>query len=241
MKAQNFDSVMATLNAISADTIHIVCNRVAHGDAKSYQNEDEQRVLQLLKEVNVVVLNVAGSSASHVVMHNEIHAMIVEKGLPSFYLTINPADMFNPVIKFLARLEIDVDRLLPEQVPSYLEQSILVAKNPFIASKFFNLYMKSFVKNILGHDPHNQDNEGILGTISSYYGCVEAQGRGILQLVWLDGALNCEEIRDKVQANDVDFQRRLVEFLDDTISNEIPPMPDIKQNVPSSVYNPCAI
>lgn len=244
VKAQNFDSVAATLNAISADTIRIVCDRVAHGDAKSYQNEDERRVLQLLKEVNVVVSNVAGSSASRVVMRNEIRAMIVEKGLPSFYLTINPADVFNPVVKFLAGSEIDVDRLLPEQVPSYLEQSILVAKNPFVASKFFNLYMKSFVKNILGHDPRNQDNEGILGTVSGYYGCVEAQGRGTLHchmLVWLDGALNCEEIRDKVQANDVDFQRRLVEFLDDTISNEIPPMPDIKQNVPSSVHNPCAI
>jgi len=180
VKAQNFDSVVATLNAISADTIHIVCDCVAHGNAKSYQNKNERRVLQLLKEVNVVMSNVAGSSASHVVMRTEICAKIVEKGLPSFYLTINPADVFNPVVKFLARSEIDVDRLLPEQVPSYLEQSILVAKNPFVASKFFNLYMKPFVKNILGHDPHNQDNEGILGTVSGYYGCVEAQGRGTL-------------------------------------------------------------
>ena len=177
-------------------------------------------------------------------MHNEIRAMIVEKCLPSFYLTINPADVFNPVVKFLAGSEINVDKLLPEQVPAYIEQSILVAKNPFIASKFFNLYMKSFVKNVLGHDPCNPGNEGILGTVSGYYGCVEAQGHGTLHchmLVWLDGALNCEEIRDKVQAGDIDFQRRLMEFLDDTISNEIPPMPATQQNVPSSIYNPCAV
>ena len=142
VKAQNFDSVAATLNAISAETIQTVCDRVAHGDAKSFQNEDERKVLQLLKEVNVVVSNVAGSSASRVVMRNEIRAMIVEKGLPSFYITINPADVFNPVVKFLGGSEIDVDQLLPEQVPSYLEQSILVAKNLFVASKFFNLYMQ---------------------------------------------------------------------------------------------------
>ena len=69
---QKFDSVAATLNTILADTIQTVCNRVAHGDAKSFENEDENKVLQLLKEVNMVVSNVAGSSASRVVMHNEI-------------------------------------------------------------------------------------------------------------------------------------------------------------------------
>lgn len=170
--------------------------------------------------------------------------MIVKKGLPSFYLTTNPADVFNPVVKFLAGSEIDVDQLLPEQVPSYLEQSILVAKNPFVASKFFNLYMKSFVKNILDHDLHDPANEGILGAVNSYYGCVEAQGRGTLHchmLVWLEGALNCEEIRDRVQGGNIDFQRRLVEFLDGTISNEIPPVPATQQNVPSSTYNPCTV
>ena len=123
--------------------------------------------------------------------------MIINKGLPSFYLTINPADIFNPVVKFLAGSEIDVDHLLPDQVPSYLEQSILVVKNPFVASKFFNLYMKSFVKNLLGHDPCHPDNEGILGSVSGYYGCIKAQGRGTLHchmLVWLKGALNCEQI-----------------------------------------------
>ena len=72
VKAQHFDSVAATLNVISVDTVQTVCDQVAHGDTKSFQNEDECKVLQLLKEVNVVVSNVAGSSASRVVMCNEI-------------------------------------------------------------------------------------------------------------------------------------------------------------------------
>ena len=43
VKAQNFDSVAATLNAISADTIQSVCDCIAHGDAKSFQNDDDAR------------------------------------------------------------------------------------------------------------------------------------------------------------------------------------------------------
>jgi hypothetical protein len=67
---------------------------------------------------------------------------MIEKGLPSFYITINPADVFNPVVKFLAGSEIDVDKLLPEDVPNYWDQSVLIAKNPVVAAQFFNLYMK---------------------------------------------------------------------------------------------------
>ena len=32
-----------------------------------------------------------------------------------------------------------------------------------------------------------------------------------------------------------------MEFLDDTISNEIPTAPATQQNVPSSTHNPCAV
>jgi hypothetical protein len=49
-----------------------------------------------------------------------------EQGLPSFYVTINPADVYNPLVKFLAGSEIDIDNLLPEDVPKFHKQSILV-------------------------------------------------------------------------------------------------------------------
>ncbi|KAG1885112.1 hypothetical protein F4604DRAFT_1517067, partial [Suillus subluteus] len=62
-----------------------------------------------------------------------------------FYITINPADMYNPIVKFLSGADIDIDNLLPDEVPGFMEQSILIAKNPAIAAKFFNLYMKAFV------------------------------------------------------------------------------------------------
>ena len=47
---------------------------------------------------------------------------------------INPADVYNPIVKFLGGAEIDLNNILPEEVPNYREQAILVAKNPFIAA-----------------------------------------------------------------------------------------------------------
>lgn len=44
---------------------------------------------------------------------------MIEKGLSSFYLTLNPADIYNPIIKFLAGGDIDIDNLLVENVPTF--------------------------------------------------------------------------------------------------------------------------
>src|ERR1700709_2126075 len=92
--------------------------------------------------------------------------------------------------------------------------------------------MKAFISVLLGYDPKQKNLEGgILGVVEAYYGCVEAQGRGTLHchmLVWLEGGLNLNQIKAKALQNggDLEFQKRLIAFLDDTISNSIPPDPD---------------
>ena len=120
--------------------------------------------------------------------------------MPSFFITINPADMYNPIVKFLGGAEINLNNILLEQVPNYHEQAILVAKNPFVAAKFFNIYMKAFISAVLGYEPDERKIEGrILGLVKAYYGCVEAQGRGTLHchmMIWLEGGLNPNEIKE---------------------------------------------
>jgi hypothetical protein len=56
---------------------------------------------------------------------------MIEKGLPSFYITINP--------EVSRWLRIDINALLPEDIPDYWDQSVLLAKNPVVAAGFFNL------------------------------------------------------------------------------------------------------
>jgi hypothetical protein len=47
---------------------------------------------------------------------------MVEKGMPSFYITINPEDVYNPLVKFLAGDEINIDSMSPQDVPNYNKQ-----------------------------------------------------------------------------------------------------------------------
>ena len=246
VKRSNFDSVAADFAAVSPETVHIVSERVAQGDTATANSDEERKVLNLMKQINVITSHVPGSSASRVAMRNEIRGLMMDQGLPSFYITINPADVFNPLVKFLAGSEIDIDNLLPEDVPNYWEQTMLIAKNPAIAARFFNLYMKAFISAVLGYDPKQKRLEGgILGVVKAYYGCVEARGRGTLHchmLIWVEGGLNPNEIKNKIlEENDTEFHNRLLAFLDDTISNSIPEDPDPDLLIPSSQHHPCSV
>ncbi len=206
---------------------------------------EECRVLQLMREVNVINRHVPGSSAAHVAMRNEIRALIMDKGLPSFYITINPADVYNPLVKFLSGQNIDIDNLLPEEVPNYMQQSILVAENPFVAAQFFNIYLKAFFKCILGCDYSSTEQEnGLLGIVSAYYRCVEAQGRGTLHchmIIWLQGAMNCDEIQNRVLTGDHIFEEQMIKYIDDCISNEIPSPGTGDVSVQSDQVHPCSV
>lgn len=246
VKKKNFSSIAQSFASVSAEAVHVVSERIARGDWKTCRSAEEQQVINIMKEVNVISSHVPGSAAARVVMRNEIRGLMIEKGLPSFYVTINPADVYNPLVKFLAGAEIDIDKLLPEHVPDYWEQSLLIAKNPAVAAKFFDIYMRAFISAILGHDPDMPNLDGgIFGIVNAYYGCVEAQGRGTLHchmLVWIEGSLNPNEIKDRIlTSGDVDFRDRLLAFLDDTIANSIPAEPNIGQHFPLHEPHPCAI
>ncbi|KAJ7717464.1 hypothetical protein B0H16DRAFT_1232779, partial [Mycena metata] len=108
--------------------------------------------------------------------------------------------------------------------------------------------LKAFIKTILGCDPdaENPEEGGILGVVKAYYGTVEAQGRGSLHchmMVWVAGGLNPNEIKEKALENggNIEFQQRLITFLDDTISTAIPPDSErCDLETPLSKCHPCA-
>jgi hypothetical protein len=145
VKGKNFGRVAAQFVIVSPKAIHLVSERIANGDTKTANNAEERRVLKLMQEVNVINAHVEGSAQSKLVMRNQIRGLMIENGFPSFYLNINPADVYNPPVKFLAGDEIDLDKLTLNAVPDYFDQSCLVAKNPVVAAEFFNVYMKAFI------------------------------------------------------------------------------------------------
>ncbi|KAG1799396.1 uncharacterized protein HD556DRAFT_1430667 [Suillus plorans] len=95
--------------------------------------------------------------------------------------------------------------------------------------------MKAFIKYL---------HEGILGTVSAYYECVEAQGQGTLHcymMIWLEGGLNPNEIKDRIlQSKEQSFKDRLLQYLEDTILTCIPELPKEDVSIPNQTSHPCS-
>jgi len=232
VKKASFTRFAKSFCSVSSEAVGQVLERIEKGEGITAHTDEERKALRLMKEVNLVTGKVPGSSASRVAMRNEIRALTMTHGMPSFYVTINPADTHNPIVKFLAGADIDIDKMLESDVPNYWEQSRLILSNPAVGAKFFNTYLKAFIQTVLGYEDGNVNVDGgVLGVVKAHYGCVEAQGRGSLHchmLIWIEGALNPNEIRDRV-LKDPEWGRRLLDYLDDTITNVVPedPIPDV--------------
>src|ERR1700722_8524980 len=241
----NFKQMAEQFASVSSETIHAVAEKLKNEQQQKISwSDDERKIADLMQQVNTITGYVEGSAAARVHMRNEIRGLMIDQGLPSFYITINPADVYNPILKVLAGENIDIENLLPEQVPDYWKQSILVAKNPIITAKFFNIYMKAFLSCLVGYDPTFSDlNGSVFGLCKAYYGCVEAQGRGTLHchmLIWLHGGLNPNEIKEKL-LSDPSFKEKLIFYLEDLISNDIPIDPGSNFVTPSSLFHPCSV
>ncbi len=76
------------------------------------------------------------------------------------------------------------------------------------------MLVKMTIKHVLGV---GVDHPGLYGKTSAYYGTVEQQGRLTLHmhmLLWIDGALSPQDIRDRIMKSDSKLQSELVKYLE---------------------------
>jgi hypothetical protein len=242
----SFESKANVYANLQPETIQRVTDQLEKG-VNNFLKPDERRVFDLMRDVHLINSTVMGSGAARMSMRHQIWAMITSYGAPSLFITINPADVYNPLVKLLAGADIDVNTLLPDQIPTFHEQSILIAKDPALAARFFHIYMQSFFNVILQYDVDNHGSikPNMFGATKGYYGTVEAQGRGSLHchlLLWLEGGLNPSEIRDHISAQPFGmFKKDLITYLETNIQTGLPLDPGDVPNVPLSNVNPCSV
>ncbi len=88
--------------------------------------------------------------------------------------------------------------------------------NPVAVAPFFEAIYIAIFEHLLAS---GSNNDGLLGTLSTYFGKVETNGRGILHLhciVWLCGAFCLSEIGNRL-CSGLEYAARLVNFINNII------------------------
>ncbi|CAF1089809.1 unnamed protein product [Rotaria sordida] len=193
---------------------------------RTYNTGSNSALNKLLQHIKTVGGRVMGSAYSRTALRTRIHALIFNQGLPSIFLTLNPADTHSPVALYFAGVKLNLDNVQNEQLMDTYRRAEIIASHPVGTAKFFHLLITNILDTmIMG---------GVLGPVKAYFGTVESQGRGSLHLhllIWLDHDMKPADMKEKIQ--DATFRNKLKAYLEDIIKEDLDDFKD-KQVIESS-------
>ncbi|CAF4308423.1 unnamed protein product [Rotaria sp. Silwood2] len=193
---------------------------------RTYNTGSNSALNKLLQHIKTVGGRVMGSAYSRTALRTRIHGLIFSQGLPSIFLTLNPADTHSPVALYFAGVKLNLDNVQNEQLMDTYRRAEIIASHPVSTAKFFHL----LITNILG----TMIMGGVLGPVKAYFGTVESQGPGSLHLhllIWLDHDMKPADMKEKIQ--DATFRNKLKAYLEDIIKEDLDDFKD-KQVIESS-------
>ena len=155
------------------------------------------RVRTLQRHVITANGRVTGSDNARAQYRGMIWGTCLFLGGLTLWITINPADVHDPVAQVIAGQAIDLDKFNNLLGPDPNTRAEVIANNPYAAAEYFNFIIQAILEELFGISKHNsrvKTERGILGDVATYFGVVEAQGRGTLHLhmlMWLAGTPDC--------------------------------------------------
>ena len=122
-----------------------------------------------------------GSDALRVVLRRHLNGMHIEFGLPFFFITITPGEIYHRLWCSFAGLEVDLNIPNDGKMPPKKLRNLTLALNPAAQSRFFHRFYELFLKYFVGFDPNaprKEYYEGVFGFIVAFLTMIELQERG---------------------------------------------------------------
>ena len=183
-------------------------------------------VRTLRSQLKAVKTKVQGSDESRISIRGKIWGTNLLHNPPSIWVTINPADMQDPIAQVLAGADIDLDDFCNTAGPDGNDRAMNIASDPYASARFFHLMIGTLLEVLFGLSRSRNEpfvrREGIFGIVNSYIGTVEAQGRGSLHLhllLWLKGAPTASEMRHALSTEP--FREKIKGYIKETIHADL--------------------
>lgn len=212
-RRSNFSNIVKQVLRVNPAVIASIARRLQDGERVIPQGDQEKACFAIMDQIDHVSGRIHGSTAAKKMRRNELWSLIANRGAPSWFVTLSPADSKHPLCVYWA----DKNEYFTPEIADYSKRVRLIAKNPVAGARFFHYMVQLLIKHLLRFgDPKGR--RGVFGHTGAYYGTVEQQGRMTLHLhilIWVICALSPQEVRDKLMAKDSEFTRDLLAYLDD--------------------------
>ena len=202
MRRKDFEKDALVLSSITLNDL-----KQAEAEERRKETISNARVRALCKHVVAANRRVIGSDHARVHYHCMIWGTCLFHGGPMVWITINPADIHDPVAQVFAGETIDMDQFNSLLGPDSQCRVENIASNPYAAAQFFDFIIHAMLEMLMGVTSHVSrvtSKKGVLGQVTAYFGIVKAQGCGTLHLhmlMWLASTPNSDEMETALESS----------------------------------------
>src|SRR5258708_6477075 len=141
-----------------------------------------------------------GTDQSWAITRSKIWSTTVQYGPPTLWITINPSDLHDPIAQVFAGEDINMDAFNELSGVSAVKCTENIAKDPYMAVKFFHFMVQLIFQSLFGIDSSRQQilsTISLFGEVVAYIRVIKLQNRGTLHLhmlMWLKEAPPADEM-----------------------------------------------
>ena len=140
------------------------------------QRTSDPAIAILRWAIQTVAARVPNSFAQKEEMQLHIRVLFIEFGPAVFWLTINPSDLRDPLVVKLAGITLPKDAFERANAAFHRKTANM---NPAAIAVFFHKVCTGILEALVSP---GEGEIGIFGEVSTYFGVVETNGRGMLHL-----------------------------------------------------------
>ena len=212
---KNFPNIERIVQSLSMDRI----NR-ATTELQSSGKTTDKEVNQLLQNLSLYGFRQPMSRERRLSARRKIKSMIIRRGIPAIWFTINPNDITNPVKLRLAAYRFrepgEAEAFLTNLDAAYKRVRLAIS-DPVSSVEFFHRELSMFFQHYV-----KVGEDSVFGRISEYFGAIETNDRGALHLhglLWLQGNIGLDSMADAiVEQSHVTLRERIINYVDSVFS-----------------------
>ncbi|KJZ69967.1 hypothetical protein HIM_10638 [Hirsutella minnesotensis 3608] len=215
---KDFPKVERIVQSLTADRL-----AAARAELESSGKTSDEGVKELLRCFSLYGYRQPMSRELRLSMRRKIQSLILYRGVPAIWFTLNPNDITNPVKLRLAACRTRD----PEAAEAFLQsldmafkRARLAISDPLSSAEFFHREMTLFFEHYV-----RVGEESVFGRVSHYYGAVETNERGALHvhgLLWLLGNAHLSSMLAGIDGEgQAAYRERIVKYVDSVFSEDL--------------------
>lgn len=161
----NIDTVVEKIMSIDSSALDSIIARGQDVNFVRPETDAERACFELIQMVDQVNHYVPGSATHRKYQRNEIKSMIMQLGVPFWFITFSPTDFKHPLCLYYCGMKIDL-LSYDQSLPDYQKRMFAIAENPVACARFFDRIVNTFLVEILSY---GKSDMGLFGPTESYY------------------------------------------------------------------------